>query len=131
MKICKSCQEEKSLDEFFSNGYYPSGKKKYKPTCKVCEVAADMERYYRIIEGHYGGMKCQRCGYCKCRAALELHHRVPENKEYQVSNMRNYSEARMVSELEKCDLLCANCHREVHEELRVERQGTIPALQAV
>ena len=59
-----------------------------------------------------GGAKCQQCGYNKCTAALEFHHVDPTQKDPTWS--RGWSLMRLKEELDKCDILCANCHREVH-----------------
>lgn len=69
----------------------------------------------------FGG-KCQSCGYNKNQAALEFHHRNPEEKLFDISKkFAIRSEAKwleIVKEAEKCHLLCANCHREItHKEL--------------
>lgn len=59
---------------------------------------------------------CRICGYNKCYEALELHHINPLEKEYTISSIRANctSWLKVVEELRKCILLCANCHREVH-----------------
>lgn len=60
------------------------------------------------------GGKCSNCGYEKCMAALEFHHKG--NKEDAVARMiRNISKQKALKEIEKCILLCANCHRELHQ----------------
>lgn len=61
---------------------------------------------------------CKICGYRRCRRALVFHHRDPRTKTAKVSTLLkdNYSLARLQSEVDQCDLLCANCHAEVHEE---------------
>lgn len=64
----------------------------------------------------YKGGACQRCGYDRCPAALTFHHREPAAKEFQIATMFGWSWARIVQELDKCDLLCANCHAEWHWE---------------
>lgn len=62
------------------------------------------------------GEKCQICGYDKCFKALELHHIDSSEKEKNISgNMLNVAWDIMSLELKKCILLCANCHREVHD----------------
>jgi 5-methylcytosine-specific restriction endonuclease McrA len=63
------------------------------------------------------GGKCERCGYDKCQSALEFHHKNPEEKDFAFSESRGFTDEELANELKKCELLCANCHREVHEEL--------------
>ena len=64
------------------------------------------------------GERCQLCGYDKCIKALELHHVNPKEKEYSISgNLLNNSWEKLSKELEKCILLCANCHREIHDNI--------------
>ena len=64
----------------------------------------------------YKGGKCEICGYQKCLGALEFHHPDPMNKEFNISD-RIISFEVIQAELDKCHLLCANCHREVHDGL--------------
>ena len=74
------------------------------------------DRKARLVELHGG--KCLLCGYSKCVAALEFHHRDPKTKVFELSKsnlLRRWDV--VLAEVEKCDLLCANCHRELEEEL--------------
>lgn len=64
----------------------------------------------------YKGGKCEICGYAKCLGALEFHHPDPLNKEFNISD-RITSFGVIQAELDKCHILCANCHREVHDGL--------------
>lgn len=66
----------------------------------------------------YKGGCCQRCGYNKCVGALEFHHLDSNKKDFSVSQ-RGYSTAweKVKLELDKCILVCSNCHREIHEIL--------------
>lgn len=64
----------------------------------------------------YRGGSCQICGYCRCPAALDLHHLDPRTKDFTISNRMTSFEA-IRRELDKCALLCATCHREVHDGL--------------
>jgi predicted HNH restriction endonuclease len=61
----------------------------------------------------YKGGKCSICGYDKCSAALDFHHLNPLEKESK-NDLRNLSWDRLKIELDKCILVCANCHREIH-----------------
>lgn len=56
---------------------------------------------------------CDVCGYNKCAAALEWHH-DNDDKDAAPAISIHYSINRYVEETKKCDLLCANCHREKH-----------------
>lgn len=62
------------------------------------------------------GGKCSKCGYDKNIAALEFHHKDPKEKEFQldVRHFSNVNIEKLNKELDKCDLLCSNCHRETH-----------------
>lgn len=63
------------------------------------------------------GNKCQICGYDKCIQALDFHHVNPEEKEFDFKGNTNRSWQATRNEIQKCILLCANCHREVHAGL--------------
>ena len=58
--------------------------------------------------------KCVRCPYDRSLAALDFHHRDPTQKSFAVLTGTHTLEER-IAEAKKCDLLCANCHRELHE----------------
>lgn len=54
---------------------------------------------------------CVYCGYNHHPRALDFHHKKPELKSFNVSNINCRSVMRMLKEIEKCDVVCANCHR--------------------
>ena len=61
------------------------------------------------------------CGYKKNIQALEMHHINPDEKDFTFSNTKEYHNwEELSSEMKKCILLCANCHREVHYPLEGE-----------
>ena len=66
------------------------------------------------------GGKCSRCGYDRCAEALEIHHLESNEKDFGIS-ARGYTRSwkTVRAELEKCELLCANCHRETHAKLQL------------
>ena len=73
-------------------------------------------RKLRLLE-FKGGMKCIKCGYDKpIPDVYEFHHRDPAEKDPNGGkmNVNNHRIETMMIELEKCDVLCANCHRETH-----------------
>jgi len=65
----------------------------------------------------YLGGKCSVCGYDKCNQALQFHHLDPTQKDFSISANTNKAWSKVQSELDKCILLCANCHSEVHAGL--------------
>lgn len=60
---------------------------------------------------------CARCGYNENPLGLDLHHRNPSEKDLKISKVSSYCRERLLQELEKCDVLCAICHRLTHDEL--------------
>ena len=81
---------------------------------KQCERA--LKRKLELIE--LKGGKCQKCGYDKNIAALDFHHINPEEKSFQIDSrhLSNTHIDKLKTEVNKCILLCANCHRELHYE---------------
>ena len=64
----------------------------------------------------YKGGECVICGYNKCSRALCFHHVNPEDKSFGISaNGFTRSWEKTKNELDKCVLLCSNCHMEFHE----------------
>ena len=60
------------------------------------------------------GSKCAICGYNKCNEALEFHHMDPEKKDFSISSFKVEDMSNIIRELKKCICICANHHREVH-----------------
>jgi hypothetical protein len=67
----------------------------------------------KLLLVEYKGGKCEICGYNKNISALEFHHLDPSKKEFGLTANTNSIE-RQKEEADKCILLCANCHREIH-----------------
>lgn len=65
--------------------------------------------------------RCQRCGYDRYIGALDFHHRDPAGKAMRGLNRRRL--AACIEEAKKCDLICANCHREHHREQQNQNGG--------
>lgn len=58
------------------------------------------------------GGECALCGYSKCSRALSFHHTDPTTKKFSISSRHNAAWRTIAQELQKCILLCANCHAE-------------------
>ena len=65
----------------------------------------------------YKGGKCIICGYNKTYYSLAFHHLDKKEKKYNISSMcnRRFRWIKIKEELNKCILLCSNCHSEVEE----------------
>jgi hypothetical protein len=63
----------------------------------------------------FGG-KCELCGYNKNIAAFDFHHKDPDTKNFEikVQFLKYKNDDEILEEAKKCMLLCANCHRELH-----------------
>lgn len=68
----------------------------------------------------YKGGKCSECGYDKCLSALEFHHLNPKEKDFTVSG-KSWGVEKLKKEVDKCILVCANCHIELHENIRKQK----------
>jgi len=95
--------------------------------CFKCNMESVAKRRKKIKEKaiEYLGGKCSKCGYSKCSRALEFHHINPEEKDFGLSQKgltRAWERTR--KELDKCILLCSNCHAELHEQ--IENEKNIP-----
>lgn len=73
-----------------------------------------LKRKYEYVMKRGG--KCEYCGYNINLSALEFHHKDPKEKEFQVDirAFSNHSLEKLEAELNKCELLCSNCHKEFH-----------------
>lgn len=90
--------------------------------CKRCNVEAVTERRRKLkrMALDYKGGCCQICGYNKSVGALQFHHLDPSQKDFGIADKGNtMGWEKMKVELDKCVLLCGNCHSEVHEGITV------------
>lgn len=84
--------------------------------CKRCRAYAVAKRRRRVKQTlvEEAGGKCVICGYNRCVAALEFHHRDPDTKSFGLAHRGvTLGIDRVREEAKKCALLCANCNAEV------------------
>lgn len=97
-KICNSCQW------------------KLRDTSHIIKKRKSVRRRLKEKCIDYKGGKCEKCGYNKCPSALEFHHPTSDKK-FGISHKLTFNSFELIKEeLDKCALLCANCHRELHYE---------------
>lgn len=107
----KNLDKVRKLIKDYSVTYYEENKE---------SIRYKQKQYIKSIKEKcitYLGGKCSKCSYNKCYKALHFHHKDPELKIDKVSSLikkRNDWDT-IVKELDKCELLCANCHAEEHD----------------
>lgn len=119
-KICRSCGKETVTGTDICKTCFCKsrlGSGKYGLTLEDGRVNYVIKRK-RILKDFYieqAGGRCVKCGYDKCIGSLHFHHRNPEEKVFQL-NVTNFSKPKesIEAEIKKCDLVCANCHGEIH-----------------
>ncbi len=105
MNTCRVCEKD-----------YPAGHQQHKSICNTCRTTSSRQNKKRRAVEYMGG-KCIVCNYDKCIAALHFHHIEPHDKEFGFSsNMTKPFEVLQI-ELNKCIIVCSNCHSEIHAGL--------------
>jgi hypothetical protein len=105
---CKICNKEYS---------FRKGKSVNQYICNSCRSTIRRTSLKKELVMYKGG-KCEICGYSKCNRALTFHHNDPLKKEFTISlNMASKNIDELKKEVDKCTLLCNNCHSEVHDQL--------------
>jgi hypothetical protein len=131
MKRCNTCQVEKPLGEFHKNArskdgrigkckpcqaeyhrnHYLENPKMYKDKARRREIKhrAELDVMIHEIKDH----PCMDCGVKYPPYVMDFDHRDPTQKTENVSMMRvtGFNKQRVLEEIAKCDLVCANCHR--------------------
>ena len=83
-----------------------------------------IKRKLELIE--YKGGECEKCHYKHNLSALEFHHINPDEKDFSISDRNiKLDWEKIKKELDKCVLVCSNCHREIHAGyLEQQKEGS-------
>jgi hypothetical protein len=114
-RTCHVCKETKPMEQY---------KRGEGNLCKQCSAKRDHKREdirslkNKLLINEIKKQGCIICGYNKCMSALDWHHINPSNKHKDISSsmITRRSMSRVLDEIAKCVLLCANCHRELHSD---------------
>lgn len=121
MKICCNCKEEKDVSEFHKKG----NENRTSSQCKKCFNRYCMDRWTQRKKDaiEYKGSSCMDCGlvYNNNHYIFDFHHLDPSLKEKDWNQLRLTSWDKIKIELDKCDLLCGNCHRTRHWKIDNEK----------
>lgn len=131
MKLCGMCNTEKDLSCFSKKG------KGYQHLCKECRSKWFKEHYQKNKDyylkrnkeairktrewfiDYKSTLSCSVCGE-NHPACLDFHHTDPKQKEDTVGNLIRHSKSKLLKEIDKCIILCANCHRKHHHNERTD-----------
>lgn len=130
-KLCCICKENKPLSEFSTR----NDRKKvcYQSSCKIChslyrknhyennkkKYIEKANKYNKNVHTWFLELKktlqCKICGESRYWV-LDFHHLDPKEKEYSLGQLSRTcgSKNKILKEMEKCDVLCSNCHRDFH-----------------
>jgi hypothetical protein len=133
-KVCGVCKKTKQLDQFHKN---PRKKDGVQSMCKECRktyhrkhylnnkqiyidkairIRKSFREWFNELKSHY---KCEICGEARWWV-LEFHHEDKSKKDSDVSVLINEgNKEKVLSEISKCVVLCANCHRDLHYKLKI------------
>jgi len=133
IKKCSKCQLEKSIEEFNKKT-----KNRLSSFCKECN-SIYLKEHYRNNKKYYidkrkkwqdnhrdwfndlkKDLKCKKCGENRWWV-LDFHHKEPNKKELELARMlgQGKSKESILYEISKCDVLCSNCHRDLHHQENV------------
>lgn len=113
MKVCSKCNIEKDESQFFKRD---SGESTHS-WCKQCntENVRNRKRELKRLCVEYKGGVCVDCGGKFHPAIFDFHHVDQKEKDFSISSITSTKLTDPIkSELDKCVLLCANCHRLRH-----------------
>lgn len=120
-KKCTKCGVDKKLDQYpFRN----KEKQIYRNECKECSAknrkiknydGKKINKNYKSNAVKYKGGKCEICNLeTNIFNIYDFHHMNPSEKEFTYSTKRHIDIEKCKNELDKCHLVCSNCHREIH-----------------
>ncbi len=111
--VCKCGETDKNNFTNCGNGRVS------KSICKKCHNTNSISRFRdnkrQFVD--YKGGKCQKCTYHKYLGALEFHHVNPKEKDPNWTRLKSFNLENAKKELDKCILLCSNCHKELHGKI--------------
>ena len=107
---CKSCDCEYKKRKYLEN----SGVFKDRARQRRADIGLWFDEYKQTL-------CCKNCGDARWYV-LDFHHKNTNQKEYDVSHMVHYgySKEKILEEASKCDVVCSNCHRELHYFLKMK-----------
>jgi hypothetical protein len=119
MKPCRLCKIEKPLSEYHKSGQrYADG---HRSDCKACvslrprQVRTEYNKRkwleHQAFVNTLKDVPCYDCGNRFPTVCMDFDHRDPSQKVFQISDASLVHRVKVLAEIAKCDVVCANCHR--------------------
>ena len=120
-KTCATCKLDLPIESFRKR----KDRNCLAPYCKKCETetTVNAQNSTKTFCVNYKGGKCARCDTVFNLSQYAFHHTDPREKDFSLSEHRSWSIPRLQNELDKCILVCHNCHAEIHHEI-VKKEGS-------
>jgi len=99
---CKPCRRNKNKNNYYAN------KESWNETTRR-NKKLQRERINELKNL----LSCLKCGENR-NHLLDFHHVDPNQKDFQISQGERYGWKRIKEEIDKCIVLCSNCHRDFH-----------------
>lgn len=136
-KFCKGCETDLPLtDEYFASRTDRKNKL-FQTICRTCQKAYRRNHYLENKKKYVEkakdytqscvdwftelkqNLKCERCSENRSWV-LDFHHKDRKTKDTEVSLLvRKGNKEKVLNEIKKCMVLCANCHRDLHYQERI------------
>lgn len=115
--VCKYCSKDHD-ESMFEVANIIHGKVYRRLKCRFCKQQAQNNRRAKIknwFDDFKKTLKCQKCGNTDFRV-MEFHHTDSATKDGDVATLiaTGHSISTVMKEIQKCVVLCANCHRILH-----------------
>ena len=106
----KNKSDQKKFHANYDAAYYQRNKTK-----RIRQNAERKEGIRLFLTEVKSSLLCLRCGEDE-PVCLDFHHRNSTEKDFVIGDAvrLGYSKKRILAEIAKCDVLCANCHRKLH-----------------
>lgn len=103
-------EKRKRYQKTWNENYYRKHRKK-----EIARVALRKTKLREWLDEYRKGLSCNRCGE-NHPACLDFHHKDAKEKDFSLGNVKamGWGREKLLSEIKKCVVVCANCHRKLH-----------------
>ena len=116
----KDKEKRREYQREYMRGWYQKNKAKH-----IASVRKSNKKIKDWLKEYKATLKCENCEE-NHPACLEFHHINPKEKRFAIANIKDFlSWSALQTEIAKCRVLCANCHRKEHyEQRKKERESS-------